>query len=268
MQSSSKRLIRLQSGWFSLPFMSGAYCSRTTANQYIDNASQLQLMQSACWNWFPTQGTGAWVSTGASLATPMYIVEQGGANAGAVTVGYPWQNECTQVHAVNRFQFPSLLTGYNITGVRIWLESPGEVWRDFTLNSSYNVIDDVWYAPVTTIGGALNFRVSSTLQVPSFASSSPDMSITAQLLTDNSWNVVDVESWNPFSYWGLSRFNAGGWSYYDLSAATVTWINSNRTFYLHSNWTADYMPFYWLGRNVSTYTRHIRGLVIQVYCEF
>jgi len=269
MQSTSKRLIRLQNGWFDLSFVSGAYCARTTANQYQNNYSQWQAMHDANWSWLNSQGTGAWVSSGASLAVPIVAWCQSGTNQGTINLGYPWLNELTQVHTVNRFQFPSTLTGFNITGARLWLESPQEVGHDFWFDSGWNFQYDELYVPNVMESGGFNVRFSTTLQAPNFATNGQDVSMTMQLLGDNTWAVApSYESWKPFAGWAIGRAPAGAWSYYDLSPATVTFLNANRDFYMHTNFSQTYGPHYNIGNDTYTYTRNLRGMVLEVYCDF
>jgi hypothetical protein len=269
MQSSSKRLIRLQNGWFDLSLVSGAYCARTTANQYSNNYSQWIAMHDANWAWLNSQGTGAWVSSGTSLATPIAVWCQSETGYGTITLGYPWHNELTQVHSVNRFQFPSTLTGYNITGARLWLESPMEANHDYWYTSGWVLEGEDIYAPSITMSGGLNVRFSASIQAPSFATSGQDVSMTAQLLSDNTWAAIPgVENWKPFGGWALARAPAGAWSYYDLSPATVTFLNSNRDFYMFTNWSQTYGDHYNIGNDTYTYCRSMRGMVLEVYCDF
>jgi hypothetical protein len=259
-----KKLLRIQSGWYTLSLLSGAYCAKATVSQVKNNQSDFSGMQTYNWNLFWPLGTGAWVSTGAVTATPLYGIGRGR----AITYQYPWINECLQIHSANQYQF-SISSG-TISGVRLYLESPGETERDFLRTSGDILYSDVSYAlDPPSIGGALNIRLASSIQAPRFAWDGADISLSIDTLSDNSAAVVGVEPWQPFSNAGLSRFSAGGWAYYDLPAAMVTWINTNRTFFMHTNWTTGYAPWFYLdGYSNYTYTRTIRGMAFQVYCEF
>jgi hypothetical protein len=264
--STSKSLLRLQDGWFILSHVSGAYCSKTVVSQVKNNSSDYSGMQSYCWNLFWGLGTGAWVSTGATTATPLYMIGR----AKAITYAYPWLNECTQIHVSNRYQLPSFLTGLNITSAKLWLESPGETERDFLRTSGDVLYSDTWYAnDPPSITGALNVRFSTALQAPRYAWDGADMSMSIDALSDNTGAVVGVEAWNPFSYAGNSRFAGGAWSSYDIPSGLVSWINANRDFFMQMNWTTGYAPWFYVdGYSNYTYTRNIRGIALQVFCEF
>lgn len=264
-ESTSKSLIRLSPGWFSLNILGGAYCPKSGFGYASNTQSYLDGMQTYTWNLLWGAGSGTWVSTGTSPSMPLYLY---GRNT-AINRAYPWKEECTQGHTVNQFQFPSFLTGYNITGARLWLESAGETYRNVLVNASGQILSDTWYAQeVADITGGLNVRFSTAMELPRFAWDGYDLTIPIDTLVENSWNTgASVEPWTDFPYRDVSRITAGAWAYYDLSSSMVTWLNNNRIFYMHTNWTTGYVPFYFVNYSYYMYIRTIRGMRLQVYCE-
>jgi hypothetical protein len=144
-----------------------------------------------------------------------------------------------------------------------------EANHDYYFNSSYVLVDEQIFAPATTLTGGLNVRFAASIQAPSFATAGQDVSMTAQLLSDNTWAAIPgVENWKPFGGFAVARSPAGAWSYYDLSPATVTFLNSNRDFYMFTNWSQTYGDYYWDHNDTFTACRSLRGMVLEVYCDF
>lgn len=265
MDSTSKRLLRLQSGWFKASLVSSAYCSRSTANQYANDASEFTAMISSCREWLFYRETSDWV-TGTGILAPAHFIGQGY----SPLIGSPWINECTISNVVNRMSVPSSLSGFTITGARLILESAGETHRYKYDNSSDINISDTFYCPVNACDyGGIKAKMSTSLQPPGYLwQQTPDINIDADVLNDNTYAVVGVESYTPFSTGiAMPRFVSGAWSAYNFSSAQVSWINTNRTFYLHMLWETMYPSFvYPINYSHYIYSRQIRGLRLEVYC--
>jgi hypothetical protein len=270
MESTSKRLMRLQSGWFKTTFVSSALSSRTTANQYSNDEYQFTTMITACREWLFYASSTEWVAK-SGLLGPQHFVAQGFAPS-LNADGGTWINECTIGNVVNRLQVPSTLSSFTISGARLLLESPGETHRYKYDNSSDINISDEFYCPNTANNyRGLMAKVSSTLQPPGYLFQQYpgiDIDIDADTLNDNTSRIVGVESHTPFTTGiAMPRFGAGAWSTYNFSSTQVTWLNTHRDFYLYLAWDTMY-PSYVSPINYShrIYSRSLRGLRLEVYC--
>jgi len=263
MDSVSKKLIRVYDSWFNCSIISSAYCSRTNADGYWNNPTAFAQMQQVTRDWLNGRSSSDWVAS-ASQRTPVLIVGEGT----AVTVN-GWRNECTQLHAMNRFTVPSSIDSYQITGVRVWLESVGEIWHD-TIYSSNGVtlIYDGSYVPANYITGSFNLKLSSLVQAPSFPNTSPSLSVPINTITEDCYYQYPECSSPYLPNIHVGRFPAGNWACYDLNASDVSFVDANRTFYAYMNWVAGNAPYFYANeREWYTYFRSIRSVVISVFCE-
>lgn len=272
MDSASKRLLRLQSGWFKASFLSSALCSRTTAtymwNDASDDEYQFGEMMAACRSYIFYAGTSYWVS-GPGLLGPAHFVANGCAPS-LNALGGTWAKECTIGNVYNRMQIPSELSSFTITGARILFESPGETWSHYHTLSNGSFDYEHFYVPDTACNyDGIRVKLSSSLQTPNYVwTQTPDISVSADVLNDITASSVGVESYLPFSTGiAMPRFASGAWSAYNFSAAQVSWLNTNRTFYVYLGWES-LVPSYdrIFGGEHYIYSRGIRGLRMEVYC--